>query len=114
MNEVREYLEARYFSASEAFWRMVAFRLQEQDPKVFRLAVHLAGQHNVTFTDGAVLQAVAAACGTSNLLAFFKLCEEDPDARDLLYTEVCKHYTWCTRTKVRRAAAATALFCSAL
>ena len=29
---------------------------------------------------------------TSQLTAFFDLCSKDPEARELTYPEVCKHY----------------------
>jgi len=42
VDEIDEYLVARYLSASEAFWRLFEFPMSSCQPSVQRLAVHLA------------------------------------------------------------------------
>ncbi len=39
------FLDARYFSSSEACWRVFKFAMHERTPNVVKLAVHLEGQH---------------------------------------------------------------------
>jgi hypothetical protein len=56
-DEIKEYLEGRYLSASEAHWRLAGFPLHEMYPAVARLQVHLPGKNHVYFRDAAQLSA---------------------------------------------------------
>jgi len=40
-DEIQQYLDACYVSASEAAWRLFAFKLHDDFPSVTRLQVHL-------------------------------------------------------------------------
>jgi hypothetical protein len=46
-NEIRLYLDARYVSSCEANWRLYFFEVQDHEPSVLRLAVHLPQQQAV-------------------------------------------------------------------
>jgi Helitron helicase-like domain at N-terminus len=46
-NEIRHYLDACYVSSCEATWRHYFFRVQDHEPSVLRLAVHLPQQQGV-------------------------------------------------------------------
>ncbi|KAK9822437.1 hypothetical protein WJX74_008545 [Apatococcus lobatus] len=50
-DEIADYLDARYVSSSEACWRLPGFGLNDRDPTVYRLAVHLPQQQTVHFSD---------------------------------------------------------------
>jgi hypothetical protein len=52
-DEIKEYLEGRYVSASEASWRLFSFRMHDETPSVTRLAVHELGMHMVVYNDNA-------------------------------------------------------------
>ena len=41
VDEVRNYIDARYVSASEAMWRILRFRMHGEFPSVTRLQVHM-------------------------------------------------------------------------
>ncbi len=47
--EIEQFQDARYVSASEAAWRILAFDIVDNDPPVYRLEVHTEGHHTVYF-----------------------------------------------------------------
>jgi len=47
-DEVQNYLDGRYVSASEACHRLFAFDLHGMHPNVYRLAIHLPNCRNPT------------------------------------------------------------------
>ena len=48
-DEVKQYLQGRYVSLSEALWRLFEFAVHKEYPPVQALAVHLLGRHLVVF-----------------------------------------------------------------
>ena len=46
-DEIKHYLDARYVSSCEATWRLYFFEVQDHEPSVLRLAVHLPQQQGV-------------------------------------------------------------------
>jgi hypothetical protein len=44
INEPKQFMDGRYISASEAFWRILGFRLHRESPSVIRLSIHLPDQ----------------------------------------------------------------------
>ena len=44
-NEIWEYLDSRYVSTIESFWRIFEFGLQHQYPLITKLQYHLHGEH---------------------------------------------------------------------
>jgi hypothetical protein len=51
-DEVQNYLNGRYVSASEACHRLFAFDLHGMHPNVYRLAVHLPNEQTTYFPEG--------------------------------------------------------------
>ena len=95
VDEIVEYLTGRYVGASEAAWRIYAFKLQDRGAKVERLPCHLPGQVTVEFDETDDLQAVLeAGHGGSKLTAWFDLNQRDPSAADILYQDIPTYYTW--------------------
>ena len=48
-NEITNYINARYVSASEAMWRLLKCKMQDRSHAVMRLPVHLPNQQRITF-----------------------------------------------------------------
>jgi hypothetical protein len=48
-DEIKEYVDGRYVSASEAAWRLYGFEMHDISPNVTRLAVHVEGGQQVYF-----------------------------------------------------------------
>jgi hypothetical protein len=51
-DEIQNYLDGRYVSASEACHRLFAFDLHDMHPNVYRLAVHLPNEQTTYFPEG--------------------------------------------------------------
>lgn len=51
-NEVQDFINVRYISASEAFWRLYEFPIHSIYPPVDKLPLNLPGEQNILFQDG--------------------------------------------------------------
>ncbi|CAC5384605.1 unnamed protein product [Mytilus coruscus] len=51
-NEITQFVDARYVSASEGSWRIFHYDLHNRSPAIQRLAVHLPGQEQIVYTKG--------------------------------------------------------------
>ena len=92
-DEIQTFLNARYVSAPEGFWRLSEFDMHGKSHVIFRLPVHLPDQQNIYFHSGNEEEAVQSATNTQ-LTAWFKLNLDSPEARQYLYTDIPKHYTF--------------------
>lgn len=93
LNEVQAFQQGRYVSSNEAAWRLLGFPLHERHPTVTHLAVHLENGERVYFNESNFHDRMASPPKTT-LTAFFHLCQIDPFAKTLLYSEVPRYYTW--------------------
>ena len=57
MDEVQNFIEGRYLSASEAAWRMLEYEMTRRDPAVTSLPVHLQDLDMVYYKEGEAEQA---------------------------------------------------------
>ncbi|XP_071722562.1 uncharacterized protein [Rutidosis leptorrhynchoides] len=57
-NEIKAYLDCKYLSAYEAFWRLADFPNHERNPAVLRLMVHLPYQNPIYFKDNATIKSI--------------------------------------------------------
>ncbi|KAE8260490.1 hypothetical protein A4X13_0g301 [Tilletia indica] len=98
IDEITDYLQARYVSPCEAVGRIFGFPLHGIHPSIHALDIHLENQHRVLFDPNDEQEAehrLQTAEEKSKLLAFFALCESDPTATaDLTYASVPSRYTW--------------------
>ena len=81
VNEIQQFVDARYVSATECCWRLFNSRIHNQTPKTIRLAVHLEERQSVYFRDSDTLQDLLQRNHDSTLMAWFKLNRVDPEAR---------------------------------
>ena len=51
VNEIADYLDARYVSAPEGIWSIFKFKMHNRKPAVQRLQIHLPNQQTVTFSN---------------------------------------------------------------
>lgn len=110
IDEIQNFVDARYVSACEACWRLLDFPTTGRSHSVERLPVHLPRQHQVLFQDNADIDEVTANQRESQLTRFFRLCaNSEPGAivRQLTYTDLPLHYRWERGHWVRRAREAT-------
>jgi hypothetical protein len=85
-DEIREYQDCRYVSASEAAWRLLAFDMHREQPNVMRLAVHLPDQQTVVFNPDpsphnphSGLESVNAKTSLTSWFAFNKKVKADAE-----------------------------------
>ncbi|GBP53109.1 hypothetical protein EVAR_97113_1 [Eumeta japonica] len=101
-DEVEKYLNGRYISSSEAFWRIFQFSIHERFPAVVHLAVHLENGQRVYFYNNENLQDRVNNPSSTTLTAFFDLCKSDDFAKTLLYHEAPQYYVWQRNSFSRR------------
>lgn len=86
-DEIAMYLNARYISSSEAFWRLYGFEIHRKHPPVEKLPCHLPDQQTVLFQPEDVQQIVDRGPPITKLTAFFQTNTEDADASTILYPD---------------------------
>ena len=90
---ITTYLDARYVSATEAFWRLSEYKMHEQSHSVMRLPIHLPNQQPVYFQQGHEEEALDRATSAESLLtSWFHLNQNSQEALQHLYTEIPNHY----------------------
>ncbi|KAI5402735.1 hypothetical protein KIW84_050366 [Lathyrus oleraceus] len=99
MNEVQQYVDARWICAPEALWKIFRFTFYRLYPSVERLHIHLPNRHQVRFYDHQQIAYVLNNERNSKtmLTQFFALNLRDPHARKYMYREIPEHYCWNKR-----------------
>jgi hypothetical protein len=95
---VKDYLDARYVSASEACWRVFKFKMHKNLPSVEQLPVHIENGNSIMY-DPAIETAEEVLSHpdlqTTKLTAFFEACIRFPDpAAGLLYPDCPTKFVW--------------------
>ncbi|KAM0847424.1 hypothetical protein ACQ4PT_055022 [Festuca glaucescens] len=96
VNEVREYLEARYICEYDALWRIYGFSIHGHTPAVERLPVHLPGMNTIRFDDDADLTKISDSdfLRKTKLTEWFVANDQFPEARSLTYCDFPTEWTW--------------------
>ena len=73
-DKIKQYLDARYISASESSWHLFRYNMHEESPNVVCLAVHLPNEQPVIFNanEQPVMVLNLAGAKDTTLTAFFK------------------------------------------
>ena len=75
-DEVTKYLDTRYISAPEAYWRLAEYKMHEKSHSIIRLALHMPKQQPVYFSEGNHEAAAKSASEKDTMLtAYFKYNE---------------------------------------
>ncbi|XP_019093233.1 PREDICTED: uncharacterized protein LOC104753363 [Camelina sativa] len=100
-NEIKDYFDCRYVSASEAIWRIFKFPIQFRTTPVQRLSFHVEGKKPCYFKMNADIEEVLekAVNEDSKLTAWFYLNTVNPEANQYLYAEIRAHFTWQGKKK---------------
>ncbi|XP_028081957.1 uncharacterized protein LOC114283346 [Camellia sinensis] len=101
INEIQQYLDARYIGPPEAAWRIFGYPLRAEIPTVVRLALHLPGMHRVLFNPDESLEAIVSRAGQqmSTLTGFFAYCASMEDECPFTYQEFPQHFVWLNSEK---------------
>ena len=92
LDETDVFLNCRYVSPPEAMWRIHERDLFDRSHAVIRLPVHLEFEQNIYFMPG--MEEQVNLSKNTKLMAFFKLCSEDENARQYFYNSIPEHYVW--------------------
>lgn len=93
VDEISDYVDARYISPVEACWRILGFRMHSQSHTVYRLPVHLPDEQTIVFDEN-VSDMSTIPNNATKLQAFFHLCTHNIDARNITYLDAPTHYVW--------------------
>jgi hypothetical protein len=100
-NEIKQYIDAQYLSATKAVDSLLLFKKHNEWPPIARLVVHLLGQHNVVFNEDDDLEAVAqcAVNQQTTLTRYFAYNAANEGSRHVLYTDFPREHVWKAREK---------------
>jgi len=109
IDEIANYQSGRYVSAPQGVWKILNFKIQDHQPPVDRLPVHLKNQQWLQFDpllEGGAQRALERYKKTK-LTEYFSLTmheekeplnekqlEHGPPASDLRYVDIPKYYAW--------------------
>ncbi|XP_073354892.1 uncharacterized protein [Aegilops tauschii subsp. strangulata] len=101
IDEIKRYVDARWITPPEAMWRIFGFPLCANYPPVLQLPLHLPNMHRVAFNAQADLKNVVASenISKSMLTEYFKVNQEHPRARNILYKDFPGSFTWQKKKK---------------
>ncbi|KAL0294955.1 UNVERIFIED_CONTAM: hypothetical protein Sradi_6859000 [Sesamum radiatum] len=104
VDEIKQFQDARWVSAQEAMWRIFEFNLNEIDPAVINLQLHLPNQQSVTYWATQRLDNILRWDHVSKtmLTEYFSMCSKSENARKYLYREFPEHYVWDKRDRCWR------------
>ncbi|CAI5722376.1 unnamed protein product [Peronospora effusa] len=96
VNEIQQYIDARYVSAPESCWRIFGFKMHDHYPPIQRLQVHLPYQQQVVFNaNGSLVAAVNnEQARKTTLTQWFELNRLNIDAQETTYLEFPSRFVW--------------------
>ncbi|XP_071740513.1 uncharacterized protein [Rutidosis leptorrhynchoides] len=102
IDEIQNFIDARFLCAHEACWRIFNFLIHHRDPPVQILAVHLENMQIVTFRATQSLQSVINNPGRkkTTLTEWLLYNRDAPDGRNLTYLDFPMSYSWVLKEKI--------------
>ncbi|XP_028059217.1 uncharacterized protein LOC114262950 [Camellia sinensis] len=96
INEIQQYLDARYIEPPEAAWRIFGHHLHVEMPTIVRFALHLPGMHRVLFNPNDSLEIILsrATKQKSTFTGFFYYCASNENECQFTYQEFPQHFVW--------------------
>ena len=100
-DEIRQYLDCRYVSPSEACWRIFAFPIHGRKPSVERLFFHLDGEQSVYFNDYEQVDDVLLkpSVTESMFTSWFECNAKFPEAKTLTYSKFVSKFVYVKSTR---------------
>lgn len=102
IDEIKQYLDCRYVSPSEACWRIFSFSIHGRKPAVERMFFHLVGEKCIYFTDHASMENVLekASVTESMFTAWLQANQEYAAARELTYGQFVSKFVYSKKDRV--------------
>ncbi|GAB2302009.1 hypothetical protein Dimus_038788 [Dionaea muscipula] len=96
VDEIKQYLNARYIGPPEAAWRLFGNSMHEENPSVMRLALHLPGEHRVLFNPEEDMDAIVARGQNerTTLTGFLNRRSNNEYARAFTYQQFSEKFVW--------------------
>ena len=87
INEIQQYLYARYIGPPKVAWRIFSHHLHAEMPTVIWLTLHLLGMYRVVFNKEESLETILSRAGQqmSTLIRFFAYCAGNEDECPFTY-----------------------------
>ncbi|KAG7594947.1 P-loop containing nucleoside triphosphate hydrolase [Arabidopsis thaliana x Arabidopsis arenosa] len=106
-DEIKDWFDCRYVSASEAVWRIFKFPIQHRSTPVLKLSFHVEGKQSVYFDPKSQIADVLDRVSNedSQFMAWLTLNRKNAvgkngkRARELLYAEIPAYFTWDGKNK---------------
>jgi hypothetical protein len=101
LDEIKQYLDCRYISPTEACWRIFGFSIHGRKPAVERMFFHLIGENCVYFTDHQQMEHVLEkpSVTESMFTSWFEANKKYPEARQLTYGDFVSKFVYVKKTR---------------
>jgi hypothetical protein len=100
-DEIKQYLDCRYISPSEACWRIFGFSIHGRRPAVERMFYHLLGENSVYLTDNQDVEHVLEkpSVTESMFTSWFEANTKYSEARKLTYGEFVTKFVYVKKKR---------------
>jgi len=100
-DEIKQYLDCRYISPSEACWRIFSFPIHGRNPAVERLFFHLPGEQSVYFKDDEFIdEVIGKATVAESMFTSWMECNKKYElARTLTYPEIVSKFVYVKKDR---------------
>ncbi|XP_050896603.1 uncharacterized protein LOC127103381 [Lathyrus oleraceus] len=101
IDEIKQYIDCRYVSLSEASWRIFSFPIHGRKPAVERLYFHCEGQNSVYYTDFDRINTVLEkpSVTESMFTSWFEANCKYPEAQNLTYNKFVSKFVYVKKKR---------------
>ncbi|KAI5437866.1 hypothetical protein KIW84_023834 [Lathyrus oleraceus] len=101
IDEIKQYIDCRYVSPSEASWRIFSFPIHGRKPAVERLYFHCEGQNSVYYTDFDRINTVLEkpSVTESMFTSWFEANCKYPEAQNLTYNKFVSKFVYVKKKR---------------
>ncbi|KAF1877984.1 hypothetical protein Lal_00039791 [Lupinus albus] len=98
---IKQYLDCRYISPSEACWRIFGFPIHRRQPAVERLYFHLPGEQLVYFNDNDEIDNILSrpTVSESMFTSWMEANKQYPKGRNLCYGQYVSKFVYVKRSR---------------
>jgi hypothetical protein len=102
VDEIKQYLDCRYISPTEACWRIFSYKIHGRKPSVERMFYHLIGENAIYYTDHDRMENILEkpSVAESMFTSWLQANKDYPTARKLTYGEFVTKFSYNRKKKV--------------